>query len=88
VRRLRRERIDSATRPVTLFQDGFDASWELDLFGRVRRSVESANAQTQAEIESRNDALVWLESEVARARRRTAACTDARATRAINRRST
>jgi outer membrane protein TolC len=88
VRRLRRERIDSATRPVTLFQDGFDASWELDLFGRVRRSVESANAQTQAEIESRNDALVWLESEVARARRRTEACTDARATRAINRRST
>jgi NodT family efflux transporter outer membrane factor (OMF) lipoprotein len=61
-----RQGIDSATGPVTLWQDGFDASWELDLFGRVRRSVESANAQTQAEIESRNDALVSLESEVAR----------------------
>jgi len=61
-----RQGLDSATGPVTLFQDGFDASWELDLFGRVRRSVESANAQTQAEIESRNDALVSLESEVAR----------------------
>ena len=32
----------------------------------MRRSVESANAQTQGQIESRNDALVSLESEVAR----------------------
>ncbi|WP_250456060.1 efflux transporter outer membrane subunit [Caballeronia sp. ATUFL_M2_KS44] len=62
-----RQGIDAATGPVTLYQDGFDASWELDLFGRVRRSVESANAQTQAQRESRNDALVSLESEVARA---------------------
>ncbi|WP_250474700.1 efflux transporter outer membrane subunit [Caballeronia sp. GAFFF1] len=61
-----RQGLDSATGPVTLFQDGFDASWELDLFGRVRRSVESADAETQAEIESRNDALVSLEAEVAR----------------------
>jgi len=57
--------LNSATGPVSLFQDGFDASWELDLFGRVRRSVESANAQTESEIESRNDALVSLEAEVA-----------------------
>jgi multidrug efflux system outer membrane protein len=60
-----RSAIDSATGPVSLFQDGFDASWELDLFGRVRRSVESANAQTESEIENRNDALVSLEAEVA-----------------------
>ncbi|HTJ93924.1 MAG TPA: efflux transporter outer membrane subunit [Pararobbsia sp.] len=51
--------------PVNLWQDGFDASWELDLFGRVRRSVESAQAQTQQAIENRNDALVSLEAEVA-----------------------
>ena len=57
--------LNSATGPVSLFQDGFDASWELDLFGRVRRSVESANAQTESEIENRNDALVSLEAEVA-----------------------
>ncbi|MFP3624481.1 TolC family protein, partial [Burkholderia sp. SIMBA_051] len=44
---------------------GFDASWELDLFGRVRRSVEAANAQTEAAVESRNDALLSLEAEVA-----------------------
>jgi NodT family efflux transporter outer membrane factor (OMF) lipoprotein len=51
--------------PVNLYQAGFDASWELDLFGRVRRTVEAADAQTQAAIEARNDALVSLEAEVA-----------------------
>lgn len=60
-----RQALDTLSGPVTIWQDGFDASWELDLFGRVRRSVESANAQTQAEIENRNDALVSLEAEVA-----------------------
>ncbi|MFM0736079.1 efflux transporter outer membrane subunit [Paraburkholderia xenovorans] len=57
--------LNQLTSPVNLWQVGFDASWELDLFGRVRRSVESANAQTQEAIESRNDALVSLEAEVA-----------------------
>jgi len=57
--------LDQLTAPVNLWQAGFDASWELDLFGRVRRSVEAANAQTEAAIESRNDALLSLEGEVA-----------------------
>ena len=53
------------TNPLDLFQNGFDASWELDLFGRVRRNVEEEGAQVEAQIESRNDALVSLEAEVA-----------------------
>ena len=52
---------------VTLYQGSFDASWELDLWGKVRRQMEAANAQQQAAIEQRNDALVSLEAEVARA---------------------
>ncbi|MDB5396543.1 MAG: hypothetical protein JWM91_4049 [Rhodospirillales bacterium] len=52
--------------PFDLFQTGFDASWEIDLFGRVRRSVESAEAQAQAVAEARNDALVSVYAEVAR----------------------
>jgi NodT family efflux transporter outer membrane factor (OMF) lipoprotein len=56
--------LDQLTAPVNLWQAGFDASWELDLFGRVRRSVEAANAQTQAAIESQRDAQVSLEAEV------------------------
>ena len=45
---------------------GFDASWELDLFGGVRRGVESAAASEQAQVESRRDALVTLTAEVCR----------------------
>jgi outer membrane protein, multidrug efflux system len=50
--------------PANLFQYGLDASWELDLFGRVRRSVEQARAQSQAQSEALNDALIVLESEI------------------------
>jgi multidrug efflux system outer membrane protein len=57
--------ISSLEQPVNLFQLGFDASWELDLFGKVARQVESADAQSDQVIESRNDALVSLEAEVA-----------------------
>ena len=57
--------ISGLEQPINLFQLGFDASWELDLFGKVARSVESAKAQSDQEIESRNDALVSLEAEVA-----------------------
>ena len=53
------------SQPFNLFQYGLDASWELDLFGRVRRSVEQAKASTQAQQEATNDALLMLESEVA-----------------------
>lgn len=57
--------LDQLTAPVNLWQAGFDASWELDLFGRVRRSVEAANAQAEAAEESQHDAQVSLEAEVA-----------------------
>ncbi|MCJ2014049.1 efflux transporter outer membrane subunit [Methylobacterium sp. J-076] len=46
---------------------GFDASWELDLWGRVRRSVESAQAQAEASAEQRRGALVSAQGELARA---------------------
>ncbi|UYU33096.1 efflux transporter outer membrane subunit [Siccibacter colletis] len=55
------------TQPINLYQGSFDAQWELDLWGKVRRQVEAADAQRQAAIEQRNDALVSLEAEVARA---------------------
>ena len=52
--------------PADQFQYGFDASWEIDLFGRVRRSVEAADADTQTSVEDRSDVLVTLFGEVAR----------------------
>lgn len=47
------------------YQAGFDAVWELDFFGGVRRSIEAANADIQASIESQRDVLVTLTAEVA-----------------------
>ncbi|TCV98063.1 NodT family efflux transporter outer membrane factor (OMF) lipoprotein [Biostraticola tofi] len=58
--------LGSLTEPIHLYQGSFDASWEIDLWGRVRRSVELADAKAQSAIEGRNDALVSLEAEVAR----------------------
>ena len=59
--------IPSLTNPFDQYQWGFDASWEIDLWGRVRRAVETADATTQASIEDRNDVLVSLQGDVARA---------------------
>lgn len=58
--------IPSLPNPFNQYQWGFDASWEIDLFGRVRRSVEAADATTQASLEDRNDMLVSLQGDVAR----------------------
>lgn len=49
-----------------LFQAGFDASWEIDVFGGIRRSIEAANADIASEIENRRDVMVTLLAEVAR----------------------
>jgi NodT family efflux transporter outer membrane factor (OMF) lipoprotein len=49
-----------------LFQAGFDASWEIDVFGGVRRDVEAADADISAQIENHRDTLVSLFAEVAR----------------------
>ena len=44
---------------------GFDASWEPDLFGKVRRGVEAARAELAATELSLTDALVSLDAEIA-----------------------
>jgi NodT family efflux transporter outer membrane factor (OMF) lipoprotein len=49
-----------------LFDTGFDADWEIDLFGGQRRAVESAEATLSATEEDRRDVLITLEAEVAR----------------------
>jgi multidrug efflux system outer membrane protein len=52
--------------PYNQFQLGADASWEIDLFGRVRRSVEAANADLQASVEDQHAVLISLCADVAR----------------------
>jgi multidrug efflux system outer membrane protein len=53
-------------REQNAFELGFDASWELDVFGGVRRDREAALADVQASQEAQRDVLVTLLAEVAR----------------------
>ena len=50
---------------LDLYSAGFDASWEIDIFGGVRRGIESARASVGAQIASFHDSQVQLASEVA-----------------------
>lgn len=52
--------------PFNVFQSGFDASWELDLFGSRQRTFEAATAQWQEAMATRDDIQVSLLAEVAR----------------------
>lgn len=47
-----------------LFEGGLDASWELDIFGGVRRNVEAADADIAASVEDLRDVLVSVAAEV------------------------
>ena len=46
---------------------GFDMAWELDLWGKIRRGIEAADANLDAQIENYDDVLVMLQAEVAAA---------------------
>jgi outer membrane protein, multidrug efflux system len=51
---------------ASYYDVGFDATWELDLFGRVRREVEASSAQLQGAEANLHDAQVSVIAEVAR----------------------
>jgi multidrug efflux system outer membrane protein len=69
-----RQRLSSATFPIgsgsfpdqDIWDAGFDASWELDLFGRVRRGVQAQGALVGAAREDLRDVRVSLSAELAR----------------------
>ena len=52
-------------KPTNFWQAGFDASWELDVFGGTRRSIEAANYTLEAAEEDRRDVLITVLGEVA-----------------------
>ena len=70
-----RQRISSASFPITegtfpdqsIWDGGFDASWELDLFGRVRRNVQAQGAFVAVNQEDLRNVRVSLTAELARA---------------------
>jgi multidrug efflux system outer membrane protein len=52
-------------RTSELYQAGFDAGWEIDVFGGTRRSIEAAEDDVEAQVDARRFALVTLTAEVA-----------------------
>lgn len=50
---------------ANLFRAGFDAAWEIDVFGGIRRGVEAADAQTRSAIEDARDVRVTVIAEIA-----------------------
>jgi NodT family efflux transporter outer membrane factor (OMF) lipoprotein len=56
----------SGSPAYNLYQFGFDASWELDIWGGARRGVEAATALTAASYEDRNAVLLSARAELAR----------------------
>lgn len=70
-----RQRLSSATFPgasgvfpdQSVWDAGFDASWELDVFGRIRRNMQAQGALVEFAEEDRRDVLVSLTAELARA---------------------
>ncbi len=48
------------------YDAGFDAAWELDFFGRIRRGVEARSAEVGAAAASLDEVRITVASEVAR----------------------
>jgi multidrug efflux system outer membrane protein len=59
-------RLPGIPRTLSLFDIGFDASWEIDLWGRRTRQIEAAEARAEAAELSRRDVMLSLIAEIAR----------------------
>jgi outer membrane protein, multidrug efflux system len=57
---------ESLAAPGTIFQAGFDASWEIDVFGGTRRNVEAARARLEASLEDLRSTLLTLLGDIAK----------------------
>jgi len=55
----------TAQRRFNLYRIDFDATWEIDLFGRIRRGIEAADANLDAQIDDMHNILLSLIAEVA-----------------------
>ncbi|MCA9100289.1 MAG: efflux transporter outer membrane subunit [Planctomycetales bacterium] len=56
----------TTTNPFDSYQIGFDSSWEIDIWGKIRRSVEAANAELQIASEDYFGVVLTLIAEVGR----------------------
>lgn len=63
--RARQQQMSSGLMTATTRSIGLDSSWEIDLFGKVRRNAEAAKARIEARIDDWHDARISLAAEVA-----------------------
>ena len=59
-------RVPGLARDLSLFDAGFDASWEIDLWGGSRRAIEGAEARAQSADEARRGVVIQIIAEVVR----------------------
>jgi NodT family efflux transporter outer membrane factor (OMF) lipoprotein len=62
----REQLVQILAEPHNFYQAGFDASWEIDLWGRVRRSIESSDASVAASQAMLAQVQLSVQAEVAR----------------------
>ena len=60
------QRIPGFQRDYNLYEAGFDASWEIDLWGHTARAVQAARARAESAEDARRDTLMRIITEVAR----------------------
>jgi len=53
-------------RDQTIYEIGFDAGWEIDVFGRTRRAIEAAGARVDAAVDRRRAVALTIAAETAR----------------------
>jgi outer membrane protein, multidrug efflux system len=58
--------VPDSQRRFDYYEAGFDASWEIDIFGGVRRGYEASRAAVDSSLASLDDSFVTVTSEVAR----------------------
>ena len=56
--------VATSAKPIDLYSSGLDFLWEIDLFGKIRRSVESAQATYEASVEDYRDVMVTLIADI------------------------
>lgn len=56
----------ATTNSFNYFLSGFDAVWEIDLFGRLRHKLEASKAETQASAEEYREAMMLISAEIGR----------------------
>lgn len=58
--------VSAPDRHTSLYRAGFDATWELDVFGGTRREMEAARADTEGVEDARRNVFISVAGEVAR----------------------